>query len=90
MKFEKNVGKMDRLARFAIALILGGLYFMGIVQGAAGIIALVIAVVMLATSLMSFCPLYTLIGMKPCGTGCCGHCKSEDAPKGSEEEKKED
>ena len=89
MKFEKNVGKMERLARFGLALVLGGLYAMGMIEGTAGVIALIVAIVMLATSLLSFCPLYTLIGKSPCGTGCCGHCKSEDAPEKANEKKEE-
>lgn len=54
MKFEKNVGKMERLARFGLALVLGGLYAMGMIEGTAGVIALIVAIVMLATSLLSF------------------------------------
>jgi len=77
---QKNVGKMDRMARIGVAVILGALYFGGVVQGTVGLVALVAAVMMLGSALMSFCPLYTVLGVKTCGKGegkagkCCGGC----------------
>jgi hypothetical protein len=63
---EKNVGKLDKLARVAIALVFVGLYFSGIISGVLGYVLLAVAGVMILTGLVNFCPLYTLLGMNTC------------------------
>ena len=63
---KKNMGSADRLIRIVIAIIFGALYFTGTVTGIFGIVLLVFGIVFLATSLVSFCPLYTLIGITTC------------------------
>jgi hypothetical protein len=62
----KNVGTTDKIIRIAVALVLVVLYFTSILSGTAGIIALVVAAVLVVTSLVSFCGLYTLIGANTC------------------------
>jgi hypothetical protein len=59
MKLNKNMGVIDRIVRTIIAALFGYLYFSGIVTGALGIILLILGIVFLGTSLISFCPLYT-------------------------------
>ena len=54
----KNMGAVDRFLRTVLALVAIALYFSGQVSGAVGIILLVIAVIFLLTSVISFCPLY--------------------------------
>jgi uncharacterized membrane protein YtjA (UPF0391 family) len=63
---KKNMGTADRIIRSIIALIAAYLYFAGIVSGTLGIVLLLVAVIFLLTSLVSFCPLYTLFGLKTC------------------------
>lgn len=58
------MGSVDKSIRLLIALALVGLYFMGIVSGTWGTVALVVAVVMALTSLVNFCPLYAVLGIK--------------------------
>ena len=58
MKFNKNMGLIDRTIRILAAVIFGYLYFSGVVTGALGIILLVLGIVFILTSLISFCPLY--------------------------------
>jgi len=58
MKLNKNMGQADRVIRLVLAVIFGYLYFSSTVTGALGIILLVLAVVFVLTSLVSFCPLY--------------------------------
>jgi len=58
MKFETNMGATDRIVRVVLAVVFAGAYFLNIVSGALGIILLVLGVIFLATSLISFCPLY--------------------------------
>ncbi|MBK6979136.1 MAG: DUF2892 domain-containing protein [Cytophagaceae bacterium] len=57
------MGLIDRGLRVLVALVLAFLYYNGTLTGTWGIVALVIAVVFLLTSLISFCPLYTVIGL---------------------------
>jgi uncharacterized membrane protein YtjA (UPF0391 family) len=63
---KKNMGTADRTIRTIIAIVAAYLYFAGIVSGPLGIVLLVVAVIFLLTSLISFCPLYTLVGIKTC------------------------
>ena len=60
------MGSADRVIRLVIAAVLVGLYFSGNITGTIGIIGLVVAAVFALTSVVSFCPLYTLIGFSTC------------------------
>ncbi len=62
------MGNADRVVRTIIALIVGYLYYTGAISGTLGIVLMVLAIVFLLTSLVSFCPLYTLFGMNTCST----------------------
>lgn len=55
---KKNMGTLDRIIRVVIALAIGVLYYMGMISGTAAIILGALAVIFLATSLVSTCPLY--------------------------------
>lgn len=63
---KKNMGGADKLVRLVVALLMILAYFQGIVTGTLGIILLVVAAVFILTSIVSFCPLYTLFGMSTC------------------------
>ena len=65
---KKNMGNTDRIIRVIVALIIGGLYFGGVVTGTLGIVLMILAVVFLLTSVVSFCPLYAPFGIKTCST----------------------
>jgi len=65
---KKNMGSSDRIARFVIAAIVAVLYFTNVITGTLGIVLLVIAGVFVLTSLISFCPLYTILGINTCKT----------------------
>ena len=60
---KKNVGNADRLLRLMIALIIIPLYFMGNLNGIAGNLLFFIGIIILLTSIFSFCPIYALLGM---------------------------
>lgn len=64
---KANMGSADRIIRLIIAVVVGVLYYMGIIEGTLGIILLVAAAVFLLTSLVSFCPLYTIFSMNTKG-----------------------
>ncbi|RTL52621.1 MAG: DUF2892 domain-containing protein [Sphingobacteriales bacterium] len=63
---KKNMGGADRIIRVILAIVFGILYFTQTVTGTLGIILLVLGAVFLATSFISFCPLYTIFGIKTC------------------------
>lgn len=65
---KKNMGSTDRIVRVILAAVLAGLYFGGIVTGTLGIVLVVLAGVFLATSVISFCPLYAPFGITTCKT----------------------
>ena len=62
------MGKADRIIRILLAVILGGLYFTNVITGTLGVVLLVVAVVFLLTSMVSFCPLYAPFGLSTCST----------------------
>ena len=55
---KKNLGLADRIIRLVIAAVLAILYFTGTVSGGWSIVLLVVAVIVLMTSILSFCPIY--------------------------------
>lgn len=65
---KKNMGGMDRTVRIIVALVIGVLTFAGVLHGTLAIVLLVFAVVFLLTSFVSFCPVYTLLGISTCKT----------------------
>jgi hypothetical protein len=60
---KANMGSVDRIIRLIIAIVVGVLFYMKIIEGTLGIILLVAAAVFLLTSLVSFCPLYPIFGL---------------------------
>ena len=60
------MGSADKIIRLIIAAIIGLLYFTGTISGTLGIVLLVLAVIFVLTSFISFCPLYTPFGIRTC------------------------
>ena len=63
---KKNVGSADKIVRIVLGLGLLSLLF--VLEAPMKYLGL-IGLVPLATSLMGWCPLYTLIGVNTCKTG---------------------
>ncbi len=63
---KTNMGNTDRVIRFILAAIFAVLYFTNTITGTLGIVLLVLAAVFVLTSLVSFCPLYSLTGLNTC------------------------
>ena len=63
---KKNMGSTDKTIRIILAIVIGVLYYTGVVSGTLGIVLSVVAVVFLLTSLLNFCPLYTVLGINSC------------------------
>ncbi|GER60731.1 membrane protein [Patiriisocius marinus] len=63
---KKNMGSIDRLVRIIVAAVVALLYFNEVISGTLGLVLLVLAVVFVVTSLISFCPLYLPFGLSTC------------------------
>jgi hypothetical protein len=60
---KTNMGSTDKMVRIIIAIVIAILFFTNVISGTLGIILLILAGVFVLTSLISFCPLYGLVGM---------------------------
>jgi hypothetical protein len=65
---KNNMGFTDKIIRIMAAILFGILYVSGTVSGVLGIILLIVAVIFIATSVLSFCPLYSIFGISTCKT----------------------
>jgi Na+/H+ antiporter NhaA len=63
---KKNMGSTDKLIRLLVAIILIALYYTNVLKDTLGIVSLIVALVLTITSLISFCPLYAIFGIKTC------------------------
>ena len=64
--FKTNVGGLDRIVRIVVGVVaLAAFFFVG---DAAWRWLLLIGIVPLATGLMGWCPLYTMLGLSTCST----------------------
>ncbi|KAJ04219.1 DUF2892 domain-containing protein [Sulfitobacter mediterraneus] len=65
-----NVGSIDRVLRIVLGLVLIALPFVSnmalFASGTATVIAVVVGLVLIATSAMRFCPLYRIFGIRTC------------------------
>ena len=60
---KPNMGGTDRMVRIILAAVIAVLFFTGVIEGAWGIILMVLATIFMLTSFMSFCPLYWPFGI---------------------------
>ena len=63
---KKNVGSIDRSIRALVGIALLAVFFLGTLQGVAGIVALVAGIVMLGTAAIGWGPPYALLGINTC------------------------
>ncbi|MBU7571000.1 MAG: DUF2892 domain-containing protein [Flavobacterium sp.] len=63
---QKNMGSADKIIRIILAAVVAFLYYNKTITGTLGIVLLVLAGVFVLTSLISFCPLYKLVGLNTC------------------------
>jgi len=60
---KKNLGIIDKTIRVVLAALAAVLYFLGVVKGTLGLVVLIVAILLVVTSLINFCPLYALFGL---------------------------
>jgi hypothetical protein len=65
---KTNMSNTDRIIRTSIAVVLIALAWRGDITGTMSTVAYVAAAVFLLTSVVSFCPLYALLGVSTCST----------------------
>jgi hypothetical protein len=63
---KKNMGAIDRVLRLLIAVGFVVLYLTDVVTGTWGIVMLIVALIFVVTSFISFCPLYLPFGISTC------------------------
>ena len=56
---KQTMGTIDRAIRTLLAIPIAVLYFTGEISGTTALVLGILAIVFLATSAVSFCPLYT-------------------------------
>lgn len=60
---QKNVGNIDRIVRILAAVAIIVLWYMQLISGTLAVVLLVVAGIFILTSLVNFCPLYSVIGI---------------------------
>ena len=63
---KRNMGKIDKIVRFSIAVIIALLVYYRVIEGALSYILLTVAAGFFLTSLTGFCPLYGIFGWNTC------------------------
>jgi hypothetical protein len=60
---KANMGTADKVVRILLAIIVGILYYTGVINGTLAIVLGVFALIFIFTSFISFCPLYLPFGI---------------------------
>jgi hypothetical protein len=63
---KKNMGNADRLIRVLAAIVIAALYFTHVISGTLALVLGIVAIIFIATSFLSFCPLYMPFGINTC------------------------
>ncbi|WP_083478251.1 YgaP family membrane protein [Lacinutrix himadriensis] len=61
-----NMSGLDKGIRIVMAITIAILYWQNIIHGTLAYVLLALAIIFVLTSLVSFCPLYTLFGINTC------------------------
>jgi uncharacterized membrane protein YuzA (DUF378 family) len=72
----KNVGQTDKMIRIAVGVVLGLVSYI-FLDGILAIVGYVASVTMFTTAFISFCGLYTLLGINTCKLDKRGEHNSE-------------
>jgi hypothetical protein len=64
---KKNIGPADRAIRILVAIAIAVLYVGNVISGTLAIVLGIVAVLLVLTSLVSWCPAYLPFGLSTCG-----------------------
>ncbi|MDP4710341.1 MAG: DUF2892 domain-containing protein [Saprospiraceae bacterium] len=59
---EKNVGSQDQTIRILAGVAITLLWYLNVISGLLGTLLLIVAAILILTSMINFCPLYRIIG----------------------------
>jgi hypothetical protein len=59
----KNLSSTDSIVRLLMAFLIAILFFTNTISGTTAIVLGVVAIILVATSLVKFCPLYFMFGL---------------------------
>jgi len=62
-KMKKNMSGVDKVVRILAAVVVLVLYFTSVISGTLAIILLILAGILVLTSVIGFCPLYLPFGL---------------------------
>lgn len=60
---KKNMGTVDKVIRILVAVVVLVLYFTYVISGTLAVILLILAGILVVTSLVGLCPLYLPLGL---------------------------
>lgn len=66
MKIQVNEGPLDRVVRVAAGTALLAIAVLGVVASPLSMVAGAVGVILVATGVTGFCPLYSLLGVSSC------------------------
>jgi len=67
---KTNMGPQDKTIRIIIAVIIAVLFFTKVITGTLAIVLLVVAGIFILTSLIGYCPVYSIFGISTCKESC--------------------
>jgi hypothetical protein len=65
---KRNVGNADRVIRLILAAVFAVLYFTETITGTVGLVLVALGAIFVLTSVVSFCPIYAIVGLNTCPT----------------------
>jgi hypothetical protein len=65
---KKNMGQLDKILRVLFAVVVAVLVYMDVVTGTTSVVLMILAIILLLTSLLNFCPIYRIFGWSSCKT----------------------
>ena len=60
---KANMGTADKTVRIILAIAVAILYYFGVISGTLAVVLGILAIIFVATSFVSFCPLYYPFGI---------------------------
>ncbi len=82
MKFTRNVGGIDRAARFALGIAFLVLSYIGLFPATIPMaIGYIVGIVLLATGIFSYCPVNDAVGFNSCAVSGSGPTEPEKPEK---------
>jgi hypothetical protein len=60
---KKNVGTIDKVIRIVFAIAVITLFLTNVISGVPGIVLLAVSAILVITSILGVCPLYSVLGL---------------------------